>query len=513
MHFSVIRQILIAFAILFSITTAAAYLTTIERKVLGWMQGRCGPNRVGYGGWLQPVADAIKLLRKEYIKPDHANRWLFVLAPLWVLLPSWLSWAFIPVCKGCVYVDAPLGLLWLMALGVISSAGILFAGWASNSKYARLGALRAASQMISYEISLSLSLVSVVIASNSIRLMDVVQTQAGGIWRWHIWPLFPVAVVFWIALLVETHRSPFDVVEGESELVAGYHVEYSGIGFAMFFIAEYSNMWRSCILMSLLFFGGWHSPFEGLGFLSTITAWVPGVLWLAVKTFFWVFCMIWLRSSLPRYRFDQIMYMAWSVLVPWALAWIPLVSFVAVCEKMHAMDGMLVLAVVNAVAVFILYYGSFKTMNKYIHALLLKDILASMMITLKALFSEKSTVEYPEQTTPRSQRFRGLLALKCDDDGQERCIACRLCEAVCPATAITIESHEVEGQRRAHRFDIDAFRCISCGLCQDACPENAIVHTQNEHVVFTQRGQNILTKEVLLALGKADDNQVTGDEG
>ena len=319
-----------AVGILVCVLVAVAYLTTLERKILAWMQGRRGPNRVGYGGLLQPLADGIKFLSKEAIMPSEANPWLFTLAPVMVVVPGWLMWVIVPLQPQWVLVDMECGLLWIMAMGGLSACGVLFAGWASNSKYALLGAMRAASQMIAYGISWGLCLVNVAIVSESMNIQTIVQAQQGGIVYWWVWPLLPVCVVFWISAMAETHRTPFDVVEGESELVAGYHVEYSGIGFALFFIAEYGAMYTTSLWMSLLFFGGWHSPFEGIIGWDYCTSWIPGCIWLLLKTLLWVFVYIWVRASLPRYRYDQIMGLGWKVLVPCALLWIPLVSFIMV---------------------------------------------------------------------------------------------------------------------------------------------------------------------------------------
>lgn len=320
-----------ACCIIIGVLISVAYLTTAERKILGWMQGRRGPNSVGFGGMLQPLADGIKFIYKECIIPTHANTILFRLAPLMVVVPGWLMWAIVPIAPGVVFADIPLGILWILAMGGLASLGILCAGWASHSVYALLGGMRAVSQMIAYGVGLSLSLMSVVIVSGSMNLSAIVASQSGGIWHWWVWPLLPVCCVFWIASIAETHRNPFDVVEGESELVAGYHVEYSGMGFALFFIAEYGAMYLSALWMSLLFFGGWHSPFSNIIFLDAVTSWIPGSVWLLMKVVFWVFVYIWVRASLPRYRYDQIMYVGWRVLVPVALLWIPIVSFFMVC--------------------------------------------------------------------------------------------------------------------------------------------------------------------------------------
>lgn len=324
---SFVESLFLSWICIVAVLIAVAYLTTVERKLLAWMQGRRGPNSVGFAGLLQPVADGIKFLHKEFTIPTQANKWLFIMSPLLVIIPGWLTWAIVPIGPAQTIVDMPLGILWIIAMGGIAACGILIAGWSSHSTYALMGALRAASQMIAYGMGISLSLVSVVIVSGSMNITEIVLAQKGGIWHWWVWPLLPVCCVFWIAQLAETHRTPFDVAEGESEIVAGYHVEYSGMGFAFFFIAEYGAMYLASVWMSLLFFGGWLSPCEGIWLADALTAWVPGVVWLGLKTMFWVFLYIWLRASLPRYRYDQIMYVGWKVLVPIALIWIPVVSF------------------------------------------------------------------------------------------------------------------------------------------------------------------------------------------
>ena len=301
------------------------YLILAERKIMGYMQYRVGPNRVGPLGSLQTVADGAKFLLKEIIIPERADRDLYLLAPLLSLVPAFAIWSIIPVDVGWVLADVNCGVLAVLAMMSLGSYGILLAGWASNSKYAFISAIRAMAQMVSYEIAMGFALLGVLLVSGSMNLQEIVLKQQGGIGHWYIVVLFPIAAVYWISALAEVNRAPFDVVEGESELVAGYQVEYSGFAFAMFFVAEYTNMILVSALMSLLFLGGWWSPFEGTP-LDFVAAWVPGVAWLLLKTSLCLYAMIWIRCTFPRYRYDQLMMLGWKVLIPVAFAWIMLIT-------------------------------------------------------------------------------------------------------------------------------------------------------------------------------------------
>jgi len=305
---------------------AVAYLTMIERKVIGYMQVRIGPNRVGWLGLGQPIADAIKLLFKEIIVPTPVNRPFFILAPLFALVPSLVAWAVIPFSPGVVIANVDAGILFLFAMTALAGYGPLLAGWASNSKYAFFGAMRSVVQVISYEIAMGFALVGVLLASGSMNITQIVMHQTGGIWHWHMLSLLPLFVVYWISAVAETNRAPFDVAEGESEIVAGFHVEYSGMGFALFFLAEYANMILIATLASLIFLGGWLSPFEGIPVLGAWFAWVPSVIWLFAKISLFLFLYLWLRATFPRYRYDQIMYLGWKVLIPVALVWLLVVA-------------------------------------------------------------------------------------------------------------------------------------------------------------------------------------------
>lgn len=299
-----------------------AYLTYAERKIIGYMQIRIGPNRVGIRGLLQPFADVIKLLLKEIIIPQRSNSFLFILSPILVLAPALIAWSVIPFDEGLVLANINAGVLFLLAITSLGVYGILISGWASNSRYAFLGALRSAAQVISYEIAMGFALVGVLIAAQSANLQEIVLQQQGGIWHWYWLPLFPLFMVYWISGVAETNRAPFDLAEGESEIVAGFHVEYSGVSFALFFLGEYANMILVSAIASLLFLGGWLSPFEGIPFLASLFAWVPGLVWFLLKVCFFLFLYIWMRATFPRYRYDQVMRLGWKILIPVTLVWI-----------------------------------------------------------------------------------------------------------------------------------------------------------------------------------------------
>ena len=318
--------------IMIPLLVVVAYYTYAERKIIASMQGRLGPNVVGPKGLLQPFADGVKLFFKEIIIPTDSNKFLFLLAPVITFTVAFAAWAVIPFDSVMVLSDINAGLLYILAMTSLGIYGIIIAGWASNSKYALLGAMRSASLIIAYEIAMGFSLVGVIMVSGSLNLGDIVSAQEGTIFNWLWLPLFPLFIIYFIAGVAETNRAPFDVAEGESELVAGFHVEYSGMGFAVFFIAEYANMILISALTALLFFGGWLSPFniDSLGnfeindYLSyTLLFFInDGIHWFIIKTFFFMFCFIWFRATFPRYRYDQIMRLGWKILIPITLIWI-----------------------------------------------------------------------------------------------------------------------------------------------------------------------------------------------
>ncbi len=298
---------------------AVAYLTLAERKVIGWMQIRIGPNRVGYFGLLQPLADGLKLLMKEIIVPSGANKFLFIVAPILTLMPALAVWAVVPFNAELVVANVNAGLLYVLAMASLGVYGIIIAGWASNSKYAFLGSLRSAAQIVSYEIAMGFALVTVLMAAQSLNLGDIVRGQQGthGFLNWYFIPLFPMFVVYFISGVAETNRAPFDVAEVESEIVAGFHVEYSGMAFALFFLGEYANMILVSFLTSIMFLGGWLSP---LPFLP------DGILWMFIKVAVVLFLFLWFRATFPRYRYDQLMRLGWKVFIPVSLIWVVVVG-------------------------------------------------------------------------------------------------------------------------------------------------------------------------------------------
>lgn len=304
-------------AIVLPLMGAVAYLTLAERKVIGFMQVRIGPNRVGYFGLLQPIADGLKLFMKEIIVPAASSKTLFLLAPVLVIAPAFAAWAVVPFDLNLILADIDAGLLYILAMTSVGVYGVIIAGWASNSKYAFLGAMRSAAQIVSYEIAMGFALVGVLMSAGSLNLGKIVLAQSGGFWQWYWLPLFPLFVVYFISAVAETNRAPFDVAEGESEIVAGFHVEYSGMAFAVFFLAEYANMILVSMLAVLMFLGGWLSP---VPFLP------DGFPWLLIKVALLLFFFLWFRATFPRYRYDQIMRLGWKVFIPITLVWIVVIG-------------------------------------------------------------------------------------------------------------------------------------------------------------------------------------------
>ncbi len=327
--YELLTSLVFIVAIVAPLFLGVAYLTLWERKLIGWMQIRIGPNRVGPRGLLQPIADGVKLLFKEIIFPANANRILFVLAPMMVLMPALAAWAVVPFAPDWVLADINAGLLYVMALTSMGVYGVIIAGWASNSKYAFLGAMRSAAQMVSYELAMGFALVVVLMVSGSLNLSDIVEAQDRGRFAsmglnflsWNWLPLAPMLLVYFISGVAETNRAPFDVVEGESEIVAGHMVEYSGMTFALFFLGEYMNMILISALTVIMFFGGWVAPWD-----SAVTNAIPPAVWLVAKMFVVVSMFLWIRATFPRYRYDQIMRLGWKVFIPLTLVWIVVVG-------------------------------------------------------------------------------------------------------------------------------------------------------------------------------------------
>lgn len=309
-------------AIVAPLMLCVAYLTYMERRVIGAIQLRIGPNRVGPMGLLQPIADALKLLLKEIILPAESSRFLLLIAPAISLTAALVAWAVIPFSPGLVLADVNAGLLFVLAATSVGVYGVIIAGWASNSKYALLGCMRSAAQIVSYEIAMGFALVVLLMAAGSLNFSDIVEAQQGTtFFSWYWLPLFPMFAVYFISGVAETNRAPFDVAEGESEIVAGFHVEYSGMAFAIFFLAEYANMILISTLTAVMFLGGWLPPFDFPPFI-----WVPGMVWLFAKIAFLLFCFLWFRATFPRYRYDQIMRLGWKVFIPLTLVWLAVVA-------------------------------------------------------------------------------------------------------------------------------------------------------------------------------------------
>ncbi|HAA35499.1 MAG TPA: NADH-quinone oxidoreductase subunit NuoH [Gammaproteobacteria bacterium] len=308
-------------AIILPLLGMVAYYTLAERKVIAYMHVRVGPNRVGPKGLLQPIADAVKLMFKEMIIPTNADRYLFLIAPVLALAPALGAWAVVPFTDTLVLADIDASLLYVLALTSMGVYGVVIAGWASNSKYAFLGAMRSAAQIVAYEIAMGFALVGVLMAAGSLNLREIVVAQSGGIHEWFFLPLLPLFLVYLISGVAETNRSPFDVAEGESEIVAGFHVDYSGMGFAVFFLAEYANMILISALTVIMFLGGWHAPLE----IAPLT-WIPGIFWFFGKLAAVAFLFLWFRATFPRYRYDQIMRLGWKVFIPVTLVWITVIG-------------------------------------------------------------------------------------------------------------------------------------------------------------------------------------------
>ena len=310
-------------SILVPLILCVAYLTLAERKIIGFMQVRIGPNRVGFKGLLQPFADVFKLIFKEIIIPSGANKFLFIVAPVLTIMPALAAWAVVPFSPELVLANVDASLLFIMAITSMGVYGVVVAGWASNSKYAFIGALRSAAQIVSYEIAMGFALVGVLMVSQSLNLVEIVNHQSGslGLLNWNVLPLWPLFLVYLISGVAETNRAPFDVAEGESEIVAGFHVEYSGTAFAVFFLAEYANMILIAMLTVIMFLGGWLSPLPFAPF-----TWVPGFVWLCLKVAFVLLLFLWFRATFPRYRYDQIMRLGWKVFIPITIVWLVVVG-------------------------------------------------------------------------------------------------------------------------------------------------------------------------------------------
>ena len=449
------------------------------------IQLRHGPNVVGPFGLLQPMADGLKLLLKETIVPSSANRVVFIIAPMITFMLALVAWAVIPFDDGWVIANINVGILYLFAISSLGVYGIIMAGWASNSKYAFLGALRSAAQMVSYEVSIGFVLITVLLCVGSLNLSEVVLAQSGWFFNWFWLPLLPMFVIFFISALAETNRAPFDLPKSEAELVAGFHVEYSAMTFALFFLGEYANM----ILMS----AHERDPVPGrLDVADRRTRPSPGSPARSGSRSRSRSCCsssCWTGQRCPRYRYDQLMRLGWKVFLPVSLVWVVLTAGVL-------QFGGWVPKLLGST------HDGLARPYRARSLPALPSWSTGFALTLNYMFKPKVTVNYPYEKGPLSPRFRGEHALRRYPNGEERCIACKLCEAICPALAITIEAEpRDDGSRRTTRYDIDMTKCIYCGFCQEACPVDAIVEGPNFEFATETREELFYDKDKLLANG------------
>ena len=484
------------------VATAAGILTYIERRTLAFLQVRKGPNRVGPEGILQFVADVVKLLTKEDVVPAKAQHFIHFLAPVLVMVPGLAVFAVLPwgpeftmripglgkITTAWYAADLNVSLLLVLAITSIGVYGIILGGWASNSKYALLGGLRSAAQLISYEVPMGFAVVSAILMARSLSLVEIVEAQRAH----HIWFILPGLVAFllyFVSGVAETNRIPFDLPEAESELVAGFHTEYSGFRWAIFFLTEYANMITISAVATALFFGGWLRPFPNVAALAFLDV-IPGVIWYVLKVACFLFVYIWFRGTFPRYRFDQLMALGWKTLIPISLVNLVLVAVAALggTRGLRILGTVLWVVAAGAFLIVTRLRAAKPPATKTVPApaapgrrtpdmsfwddVLLLDIFGGLRMTGRHLFRKADTVEYPEAAREPSDRFRGMFRLD-----EERCIKCTLCAIECPINIIFIDWHNEKNEAGKNekvldRFDVDLKRCMFCGLCEEACPTN-----------------------------------------
>jgi len=454
----------------------------LERRGVGRFQIRRGPNRAGPFGILQPVADTIKVLIKEDIVPTSADRWVHLLAPIVVFVPALVIFAVIPFAPTAIVADLNIGILYIVAISSLGVIGIFMAGWGSGNKYAAVSAMRSVAQMVSYEIPLVLSIAGVLIIAGSLSMRAIVEAQ-----NVPFFLLQPLGfLIFFLAATAEIQRSPFDLAEAESEIVAGYNIEYSGIKFALFYLAEYTHAFAVCAIVTALFLGGWNGP--GL----------PSAIWFMIRVLLVFGVLLWLRSTLPRFRVDQLMAFAWKGLFPLAV----INLFITAGEMIAFPEFPRWLLFVNipiAAILIVLWSGFFRPAGEAVSFERYgRGVGKGLALTFRHLFRPPITVQYPEERLTPAPRFRGNMLVW----DEEACIACRACARACPVSIIDIETKKAEKGLTVEKLEIDFGRCLFCGLCVEACPKEALFMSRDYELASYKRGQLVVTKEQFIAAEK-----------
>ena len=474
---------LVAFVVLstFILLVVLAFIW-VERRGIGRFQVRRGPNRAGPFGILQPVADAVKILTKEDIIPSAGDRWVHLLAPVIAFFPALAIFAVIPFEGRAIFADLNVGILYIIAISSLGVIGTFMAGWGSNNKYSLVSAMRAVAQMISYEVPLVLSIAGVLIISGSLSMTSIVEAQEVPFFL-----LQPLGfLIFFIAAAAEIQRSPFDLLEAESEIVAGYHIEYSGMKFALFYLAEYTHAFAISAIVVTLFLGGWHGVL------------LPGALWFMIKVFLVFGALFWVRATLPRLRVDQLMGFAWKCLFPLALINVFITAIESVIWPEFPWQ-LLILNILIAALLIVLWSGFFRVAGERVSFQRYgRGIIKGLTVTFSHLFRRPITVQYPEQRLTPAPRFRGNMLVW----DQDACIGCRACARACPVSIIDIETVKGDKRQIVEKLEVDFGRCLFCGLCVEACPSGAIFMSRDYEQASYRREQLVVSKEQFVAAEK-----------